>query len=88
LHFIGVFNRDGGTFRTLDMQAFCARADEILSAHGHTLECRPVAGADIATALERAATEIGDGVLLAGGGDGTISTAAGVAFRAGVVLAV
>lgn len=88
MHFIGVFNRDGGTFRTTDMEAFCARAGEILGAYGHTLECRPVAGDGIAAALEQAAADAGQGVLLAGGGDGTISTAAEIAFRTGVVLAV
>jgi diacylglycerol kinase family enzyme len=88
MHFVGVFNRDGGTFRTTDMEAFCARAGDILAAHGHTLDCRPVAGANIAAALEQAAADAGEGVLLAGGGDGTISTAAEIAFRTGVVLAV
>lgn len=88
MHFIGVFNRDGGTFRTTDMDGFCARAGEILGAHGHTLECRPVAGDEIVAALEQAAMDAGEGVLLAGGGDGTISAAAAIAFRSGVVLAV
>jgi diacylglycerol kinase family enzyme len=88
VHFIGVFNRDGGTFRTTDMDAFCARAKAILGEHGHTLECRTVAGADIVEALKAAARDAGDGVLLVGGGDGTISAAAEIAFGAGVVLAV
>lgn len=88
MHFIGVFNRDGGTFRTTDMPAFCARAEAILGAQGHTLECRTVAGAEIVDALKAAAADAGDGVLLAGGGDGTISAAAEIAFGAGVVLAV
>ncbi len=44
MHFIGVFNRDGGTFRTTDMDAFAARAVEIFAAAGHDLDARIVEG--------------------------------------------
>ncbi len=86
MHFVGVFNRDGGTFRSMDVEAFCDRARDTFLAHGHTLDPRIVAGKDLIPALEKAA---GDGdVLLAGGGDGTISAAADVAYRRGIPLAV
>ncbi|HEY4203023.1 MAG TPA: diacylglycerol kinase family protein [Devosiaceae bacterium] len=88
MHFVGVFNRDGGTFRSMDMEAFCDSARRIFEMHGDTLECRVVAGHMISEALEQGARDAGDGVLLAGGGDGTISAAAAIAFRTGVVLAV
>lgn len=83
---IGVLNRDGGTFKTTDMEAFAARAVEIFAKHGHALEPRIVEGSELMAALKQAATEAE--LLLAGGGDGTISAAAGVAFRQGVPLAV
>lgn len=83
---IGVLNRDGGTFKTTDMAAFAARAIEIFARHGHVLDARIVSGNDLLPALEKAARE-GD-ILLAGGGDGTVSAAAAVAFRSGVPLAV
>lgn len=86
MRFIGVFNRDGGTFRTTDMDAFSARAREIFEAAGHSIEPRAVAGDDLLAELQRAAAEAD--VLIAGGGDGTISSAAGIAFRQGVPLAV
>jgi diacylglycerol kinase family enzyme len=86
LRFVGVFNRDGGTFRTMDMSAFCATAIRILEEHGHSLECRVVGSMDLMPALKQAARD-GD-VLLAGGGDGTVSAAAEVAFGTGVALAV
>jgi diacylglycerol kinase family enzyme len=86
LHFVGVFNRDGGTFRTMDMDAFCATATKILGEYGHSIDCRVVGGVDLLPALRRAAKD-GD-VLLAGGGDGTVSAAAEVAFNTGVALAV
>jgi diacylglycerol kinase family enzyme len=88
LRFIGVFNRDGGTFRTTDMTWFCGEAERILAAQGHTLLCHVVAGKQIIGALERAAHSGEADVLLAGGGDGTVSSAADIAFRSGVTLAV
>ncbi|HQZ11584.1 MAG TPA: diacylglycerol kinase family protein [Devosia sp.] len=87
MRFIGVLNRDGGTFRQTDMDAFIAMARDIFAAAGHELEARAVDGPDLRAELERAAADRGD-VVLAGGGDGTISTAAAVCFAAGKPLAV
>ncbi len=86
MRFIGVLNRDGGTFRTTDMEAFAARAVDIFAAHGHRFEPRVVEGEGLLDALARAAAEAD--VLVAGGGDGTISAAAGIAYAQGVPLAV
>jgi diacylglycerol kinase family enzyme len=83
---IGVFNRGGGTFKTTDMDAFAARAIEIFTEHGHELGARIVEGDQLIDALKSAASE-GD-MLLAGGGDGTISAAAGIAYQQGVPLGV
>lgn len=88
MRFIGVLNRDGGTFKTLDMTAFCERATTVFAAHGHELECRVVAGRELLAELERAATDPICEALLAGGGDGTISAAAEIAFRRTMPLAV
>ena len=86
MHVIGVFNRDSGTFKTTDMDAFAAKAVEVFAGHGHTLEPRIVDSRTLVSELTRAAGEAE--MLLAGGGDGTISAAAGVAYRAGIPLAV
>jgi diacylglycerol kinase family enzyme len=83
---IGVFNRDGGTFKTTDMDAFASRAVEIFAAAGHALEPRLVEGRSLIAELERAATTAE--LLLAGGGDGTISAAAAIAYRHNIPLAV
>jgi len=88
MHFIGVFNKDGGTFRTTDMAAFTATAERIFTEAGQTLECRVVAGRQLIEELERAASDAASGALLAGGGDGTISAAAGICFRHRIPLAV
>ena len=88
MRFIGVLNRNGGTFRTLDMAAFTARAGEIFAEQGAELECRVVDGDSLIGELERVASDQSCDVLLAGGGDGTISAAAGICFKAGKPLAV
>ncbi|MEO5806360.1 diacylglycerol kinase family protein [Devosia sp.] len=88
MRYVAVLNSHGGTLRTMDLEAFGARAVEIFTRHGHQLECRVVAGGDIAQALLDAANSPGVEAILAGGGDGTISSAADVAFRKKLPLAV
>lgn len=88
MRYFGVFNRDGGTFRTTDMDDFCQKAREIFAAEGHELMFRVVAGKDVARTLEQAASDPHIDVLVAGGGDGTISTAAGICFANNVPLGV
>lgn len=75
MRFIAVLNRDGGTFRTADMEAFAARMTETLEKAGHRLDTEIVSGPDIEAALAKAAASRADAVI-AGGGDGTVSAAA------------
>ncbi|QQR37356.1 diacylglycerol kinase family lipid kinase [Devosia oryziradicis] len=88
MRIIAVLNRDGGTLRTMDLAAFCASAEEVFARHGHALECRVVPGSDVEPTLRQAAGSQGVDAILAGGGDGTISTAAGIAYETGMTLAV
>ncbi|WP_416795989.1 diacylglycerol/lipid kinase family protein [Ciceribacter azotifigens] len=81
-----IFNRDGGTFRSADMAQVCAMASEVFSVRGHELECIVVSGNEILPALAAAVRDTD--ALLAGGGDGTVSAAAGVAWEAGLPLGV
>jgi diacylglycerol kinase family enzyme len=76
MRFIAVLNRDGGTLRTVDLDAFSSRMTETLEQAGHSICVESVAGHDIQAALAKAATSRAD-IVLAGGGDGTISAAAG-----------
>ena len=88
MHFVGVFNSDGGTFRTMDVAAFAVRATQIMAESGHTLETRIVTGKHLIPELVRAAGDSSAQVLLVGGGDGTVSAAAEICFRTGMPLAV
>src|SRR5690606_29355576 len=88
LHIIAVLNRDGGTLRAMDLDAFCDDAQARFTAHDHQLECRVVAGDAVEAALRQAATSAGVDAIMAGGGDGTISAAARIAYETGMPLAV
>lgn len=83
-----VLNREGGTFRTTDMQAYAERAKAIFSDAGDELEVLVRDGKNMPDALERAARRDDIDAIIAGGGDGTISTAAGIAWKAGMPLGV
>lgn len=88
MHFVAVLNRDGGTLRTMNLDAFCAQARAIFEKHGHELDCRIVKGRMVEAALRQAAQMRGVDAILAAGGDGTMSTAAGIAFASGVPMGV
>lgn len=88
MNLFAVFNRDGGTFRTTDMDAYCAHAARIFKAAGHEVECHVVSGNRVVETMETGAAASGVEGLIAGGGDGTISAAAGIAWKSGIVLGV
>ncbi|HLV83820.1 MAG TPA: diacylglycerol kinase family protein [Devosia sp.] len=88
MHVVAVLNRDGGTLRTMDLDELCAQVQAAFEGHGHTVECKIVPGDEVEAALRQAATRTEVGAVLAGGGDGTISTAAGIAYETGMPLAV
>ncbi|MGP2494150.1 diacylglycerol/lipid kinase family protein [Mesorhizobium sp. PUT5] len=76
MRFAAVLNGDGGTLRSLDLDALSARMRETLGPAGHTLDIEITGGDTVAEALDRAAARADIDVVLAGGGDGTISAAA------------
>ncbi|MDX8518641.1 diacylglycerol/lipid kinase family protein [Mesorhizobium dulcispinae] len=88
MRFAAVLNQDGGTLRTLDISAFAERLRQTLEAAGHSVQVDIVAGREIATALETAIAERNIDVVIAGGGDGTISTAASLLMNKKKALAI
>lgn len=76
MKFLAVLNRDGGTLQTTDLSAFSTRLHEILEGAGHRVVIDIVDADKVAAALDKAATARGVDVVLIGGGDGTISSAA------------
>lgn len=88
MRFLAVLNSEGGTLCTTDLQAFSRRVEETLSREGHTVECEVVKGRDIVAALRKAAARRNIDVVLAGGGDGTVSAAASALMGKEKALAV
>ena len=88
MRFTAVLNRDGGTLRTADLDALAARMRRLLEEAGHTLEIDIAGGDRIGERLEKAAANRAVDVVLAGGGDGTISTAAALLMGKKKALAV
>lgn len=83
-----ILNRDSGTLRTLDAEAFAAEAVRVFAEAGHQVTVDLVAGPDLEAAIERAIADPAADLILAGGGDGTQSAAAAACFRAGKPLAI
>ncbi|MCC0029343.1 MAG: diacylglycerol kinase family lipid kinase [Brucellaceae bacterium] len=82
-----VLNREGGTLRTTDLAAYGAHLQAAFSARGHALDIDIVAGRQVTEALRRAAGSDADAILC-GGGDGTVSAGAAVAWKTGKALGV
>lgn len=88
MNIIAVLNRDGGTFKTTDMPDFETKVVEVFSAAGHNIDCCIVSGDKVVEALRDAASRRDIDCIVAGGGDGTISAAAGYAWESGKALGI
>lgn len=88
MRILAILNRDGGTLRTLDVEEFASGLKATLSEHGHAVTCAVVSGKGLMEALERAAATSDCDAVIVGGGDGTVSAAAGALMGSGKALAV
>ncbi|OLP54890.1 diacylglycerol kinase [Rhizobium rhizosphaerae] len=83
-----ILNRDGGTFRTTDMDRYTQEMERIFTQAGHQIEVSVISGKEIEAALERTSARDDLDAMIAGGGDGTISAAAALAWKNGMPLGV
>jgi len=88
LRAIAVLNRDSGTLRQVDCDAFADHLAQRFSEAGRQLSVRPCKGPETDRTLETAAADPDFDTIVAIGGDGTISTAAKLAWRNAKVLGV
>lgn len=88
MHFVAVLNREGGTLRTTDLDAFSARIRDVLEHAGHTVDIDVVEGAGLRAALQKASDEEGADVVMIGGGDGSVSAAAAILEHKNKALAI
>jgi diacylglycerol kinase family enzyme len=88
MRFRAILNREGGTLRTTNLEAFSARIRAALEGAGHQVEISIVPGGEIEATLKAAASDPLVDVVMAGGGDGTASAAAGCLMNTGKALAI
>ncbi len=88
LRVAALVNARAGTARQGGLDQLRAELREAFAAAGHTTTCRVAARKALTAAIEEAARDPEVDVLLACGGDGTVSFAAAEAHRHGKILAV
>lgn len=88
MRFLAVLNSDGGTLRTTDLSAFSDRLTETMAKAGHEIVIKIVSGSAVVETLEQAAAARNVDVVIAGGGDGTVSAAAACLMGKSKALAV
>ncbi len=83
-----ILNRDGGTLKTADTAALAALFTEAFTGAGHRIEVRIVSGKGLKDALEDAVSDEDCDAVVVGGGDGSVSLAASLCWKAGKILGV
>ncbi|GGE19653.1 multidrug transporter [Aureimonas endophytica] len=83
-----ILNAEGGTLRTMDLDALRQELTDEFGLHGHSVETEILKGSEIGAAIERAAGREDIDVLLVGGGDGTVSSAAEALMNKKVALGI
>ena len=83
-----ILNGDGGTLKTADTAALTRLLEEKLREHGHEPDVDVVHGNEIVKALEKAAGRKDVDCLIVGGGDGSVSLAASLAWKHQKVLGI
>lgn len=71
-----ILNRDGGTLRTMDVDAFAASIEAEMQAAGHGVSIRQVSGNELIAAIDEAIASRECDAVMAAGGDGTVAAAA------------
>ncbi|NBN65695.1 diacylglycerol/lipid kinase family protein [Pannonibacter tanglangensis] len=85
---VALLNRDGGTLKTTDLGSLSQHIETTFRAAGHDINVRVLRSAEMNEALVALAADPSVEVVIAGGGDGTISAAAEMAWRADKILGV
>ncbi|MCI5074223.1 diacylglycerol kinase family protein [Oricola sp.] len=88
MRYIAVLNRDASSLKTADLDALVEQIETRFGEEGHTISVTLHEGKDLPEALGEAARSAEADAILAGGGDGTISLAAGIAHDAKKALAI
>lgn len=88
MRFAAIINPDASTLKGVNRDWLSGRLNERFAARGHSVAVEYARGAEIGEALRRAAGDSETDAVLAGGGDGTVSAAAGLLQETGKALAI
>jgi diacylglycerol kinase family enzyme len=88
MKFLIIANSEGGSLRGLDVEARVETWRHVLAEAGHDVRVRIVSGRDLPEALRNAAQDSEIDCVMAGGGDGTVSAAAGMLVGTQKALAI
>ena len=83
-----ILNRNGGTLKTTDVGAFSDRLAELFEGAGHDFTCHAIQSDELSATLQQIAETPEIDAIVAGGGDGTVSAAAAMCWKAGKTLGV
>lgn len=83
-----ILNEHGGTLRTTDLAVFSRLIVDEFAMHGHSAEVEIVSGEALMAAIKAASERDDLDVLVVGGGDGTVSAAAGALVGKEIALGV
>lgn len=88
MRFAAVINSEASTLQTADLDRVAERISVRFSAAGHAVDIAFTEGRDMQQAIRKAVRSDETDAVLAGGGDGTISMAAGMLQGTGKALAI
>lgn len=83
-----LLNRDGGTLKSLDVSQLCQNIENELRDAGHTTSSHIVDGENLVDEIKNIINENDVDVIIAGGGDGTVSLVASMVWQKGKSIAV
>ncbi|WP_075996921.1 diacylglycerol/lipid kinase family protein [Salaquimonas pukyongi] len=83
-----VLNQESGTLRDTPIGEYCRFLEDLCQAHDHDAEIVTAGGKQISGELKKAFSAKTNDTVFAAGGDGTISTAAALAWKSGKPLGV
>mgnify|MGYP000049770127 FL=1 len=88
MRFAAVINSEASTLKTADLDGLATRLVERFSAAGHAIDIDFTEGSGMEQSIREALASDDTDAVLAGGGDGTISMAAGILQGTGKALAI
>ncbi len=83
-----ILNRHGGTLRTTDLELLSSAIRGEFQLHGHEIDVEIVEGPEVGERIEAQARRTDLDVLMVGGGDGTVSSAAAAVAGSEIALAI